>query len=100
MLEEAPQLLLDWGLGSVVVGVALGAFVGLLAFAWAKRRERREIDPVDGSPGRQIVDADRGDALRAIGRGHNGGHAAAHARWNPASGQRAVHVTLTPLESP
>ncbi len=43
VLEEAPQLLLDWGLGSVVVGVALGAFVGLLAFAWAKRRERREL---------------------------------------------------------
>lgn len=41
VLEQAPELLLDWGLGSVVVGVALGAVFGALAAWWAHRRDRR-----------------------------------------------------------
>ncbi|HQY64896.1 MAG: DUF2062 domain-containing protein [Myxococcales bacterium] len=42
VLEQAPELLLDWGLGSVVVGIALGALFGALAWRWAHRRDRRE----------------------------------------------------------
>lgn len=42
VLEQAPELLLDWGLGSVVVGTLLGALFGGLAAWWAHRRARRE----------------------------------------------------------
>ena len=41
VLEEAPSLLLDWILGSVLVGFALGLVVGWVAYMWAKWRAAR-----------------------------------------------------------
>jgi uncharacterized protein (DUF2062 family) len=42
VLEEAPTLLLDWTLGSILVGVVLGLVFGSLAYLWALRRQKRE----------------------------------------------------------
>jgi len=41
VLEQAPELMLDWTLGSVLVGGVLGVLFGLLAYLWAHRRARR-----------------------------------------------------------
>jgi uncharacterized protein len=41
VLEQAGELLLDWCLGTIPVGFALGAIMGALAFRWAERRARR-----------------------------------------------------------
>jgi uncharacterized protein (DUF2062 family) len=38
VVAQAGELLLDWCLGSVPVGAAIGALAGLLAWAWARRR--------------------------------------------------------------
>lgn len=40
VLARGPELLLDWTLGSVPVGAALGAALGGLGWALARRRER------------------------------------------------------------
>lgn len=37
-LEQAPHLLLDWCIGTFIVGIPLGAAVGLIAYAIAKRQ--------------------------------------------------------------
>ncbi len=59
-LARAPELLLDWLLGTIPVGAAIGAFFGLVAWAWAARRARRvtpprepasDRPPSSGSPG-------------------------------------------------
>ncbi len=39
--HDAPNLLVDWGIGAAVVGVVLGAALGLAAYAWARRRDAR-----------------------------------------------------------
>ncbi len=41
VLDEAPGLLLDWGLGSLLVGAGLGLVLGLLAYAWSSRKAAR-----------------------------------------------------------
>jgi uncharacterized protein (TIGR03382 family) len=38
VLEEAQTLLLDWFLGMIPIGVPFSLALGLLAFAWARRR--------------------------------------------------------------
>jgi uncharacterized protein (DUF2062 family) len=40
-LEKAPALILDWILGSIPVGIALGALLGILAFYGFRFRDRR-----------------------------------------------------------
>lgn len=40
-LEQAGALLLDWCLGTIPVGIAVGGALGLLAFALARARDRR-----------------------------------------------------------
>ena len=40
-LEQARELLLDWSLGTIPVGLAAGVAIGTLAWAWARRRDRR-----------------------------------------------------------
>jgi hypothetical protein len=40
-LEQAGQLLLDWCLGTIPVGIVIGTLVGLLGYAWAKRRDKK-----------------------------------------------------------
>lgn len=55
VLDEAPTLLLDWTLGSVLVGVVLGLVIGGLAYLWALRRLAREarenaVDPASLEP--------------------------------------------------
>lgn len=40
VLDQARELLLDWCLGTIPVGLAGGAAVGALAWAWARRRDR------------------------------------------------------------
>jgi uncharacterized protein len=42
IFTQAPELLLDWCMGTIPVGVAIGTVLGLVAFAWATRRDRRE----------------------------------------------------------
>lgn len=52
-LGRAPELLLDWCLGTIPVGGAIGACAGLLAWAWATRRARRPPPaepPTDATP--------------------------------------------------
>jgi uncharacterized protein (DUF2062 family) len=44
-VEHAGTLMLDWCLGSVPVGLALGGLCGLLGYAWAARRKRRGEAP-------------------------------------------------------
>ncbi len=53
VFRRAPELLLDWCLGTIPVGVALGAVFGLAAFAWARRRDARATPraPASGPPG-------------------------------------------------
>jgi uncharacterized protein (DUF2062 family) len=41
ILEQAEEMVLDWFLGMIPVGLPISAAIGLLAFAWARRRERR-----------------------------------------------------------
>lgn len=41
ILDQAPSLLLDWCLGTIPVGLAIGLVMGLLAYAVARRRETR-----------------------------------------------------------
>ncbi len=41
VLERAHEMLLDWCLGTIPVGVALGAVVGVAAYRWAHARERK-----------------------------------------------------------
>lgn len=40
-LEQAGQLLLDWCLGAIPVGLVIGALTGLIGLAWAIRRDKR-----------------------------------------------------------
>jgi uncharacterized protein len=40
-LVQAAQLLLDWCLGTIPVGIVIGAAVGMLGWAWAKRRDKK-----------------------------------------------------------
>lgn len=49
-LEQAPQLLLDWGIGSVIVGTVLGVLLGLLAYAWTRRRDRANARDKTAAP--------------------------------------------------
>lgn len=51
ILEKAPELLLDWCLGTIPVGVTLGLLLGGLAWAWAARRDRRRAaEEAAGAP--------------------------------------------------
>jgi uncharacterized protein (DUF2062 family) len=40
-LEQAGHLLLDWCLGTIPVGIVIGALTGLLGLAWARRRDHK-----------------------------------------------------------
>ena len=40
VLDQAAPLLLDWAIGSVIVGTALGLVFGLAAYTWSRRRDR------------------------------------------------------------
>lgn len=42
ILAKAPHLLLDWVLGWFLIGIPLAALLGLIAYAWAKRRDARD----------------------------------------------------------
>ncbi|WP_169928296.1 DUF2062 domain-containing protein [Labilithrix luteola] len=42
VLDDAPRLLLDWCLGTIPVGIAIGGALGVFAWGWAARREARE----------------------------------------------------------
>ena len=41
VLDQARELLLDWCLGAIPVGIALGLLIGAAAYAFALRRDRR-----------------------------------------------------------
>ena len=41
VLDQAPSLLLDWCLGTIPVGLAIGLVMGLLAYAVARLRDTR-----------------------------------------------------------
>ena len=41
-LEQAPHLILDWCLGTIPVGVTIGAVMGMGAYGLAHRRDRRK----------------------------------------------------------
>jgi uncharacterized protein (DUF2062 family) len=49
VLDEAPSLLLDWIVGSILVGAVMGFVVGWLAYMWAKWRaaRRRKVQADD-----------------------------------------------------
>jgi uncharacterized protein (DUF2062 family) len=52
-VEQAADLMLDWLLGCALVGCVLATLVGLLGYAWARRRgERRDaaIEPDQAGP--------------------------------------------------
>lgn len=56
IVEQAQELLLDWCLGSVPVGAALGVLLGGVAWVWAKRR-RPPTEPdelASSSPARSL----------------------------------------------
>ena len=54
-LEQAGQLLLDWCLGTIPVGIVIGALVGLLGYAWAKRRDRKlALEETTKPPEREV----------------------------------------------
>ncbi|MCL2725907.1 MAG: DUF2062 domain-containing protein [Polyangiaceae bacterium] len=44
VLDEAPNLLLDWGLGTIPIGLFLAAVLGLIAWALARRRDQRRAE--------------------------------------------------------
>jgi uncharacterized protein (DUF2062 family) len=48
-LEQAGQLLLDWCLGTIPVGIVIGALTGLLGLAWARRRDRKVVAAASAS---------------------------------------------------
>ena len=57
ILDQAPSLLLDWCLGTIPVGLAIGLVLGLLTYAVARRRETKRraaavlaerIEPAEG----------------------------------------------------
>lgn len=50
VLEKAPSLLLDWCLGTIPVGIAIGAFFGLLAWGIAALRDRRRAREAPPEP--------------------------------------------------
>ena len=43
ILGLAPKLMLDWCLGTIPVGIALGGVIGFVAYLFARRRDRREL---------------------------------------------------------
>ena len=50
VLEQAGALLLDWCLGTIPVGAAAGLALGLVAWAIARRRDRRRAATADEAP--------------------------------------------------
>ncbi|HEY8078371.1 MAG TPA: DUF2062 domain-containing protein [Labilithrix sp.] len=51
ILDEAPRLLLDWCLGTIPVGIAIGLLTALPAYAFAQRRDRRRLTrPMPAEP--------------------------------------------------
>ncbi len=42
-LSQAGELILDWCLGTIPVGIVIGALTGLLGLAWARRRDRLNL---------------------------------------------------------
>jgi uncharacterized protein (DUF2062 family) len=69
ILEQAPNLLLDWCLGTIPVGLAIAGVMGVLAWAIAHRRDVRRT-----RAGRAASDTKDGHDLRD---GSEGGHGAA-----------------------
>jgi len=66
-LEQAGTLLLDWCLGTIPVGIVIGALTGLLGLAWAWRRDKRlargdETDARGGRGGETPDVVEPGDA--------------------------------------
>jgi uncharacterized protein (DUF2062 family) len=47
---QAKELLLDWCLGTIPVGIVIGSFCGFLGWAWAVRRDRRLTPPSPAEP--------------------------------------------------
>ena len=41
IVEQEGQLFLDWGLGTIPVGIVIGALTGLLGLGWAWRRDKK-----------------------------------------------------------
>jgi uncharacterized protein (DUF2062 family) len=51
IVEKAPELLLDWCLGTLPVGIGLGVALGLVAWGWARRRDtRRAVEEPAAAP--------------------------------------------------
>ena len=51
ILGQAPHLLLDWILGWFLIGIPLSFLLGLLAYAWAKRRDARDARDAQDADG-------------------------------------------------
>lgn len=54
LFVQAKELLLDWCLGTIPVGIVIGAFCGALGWIWAVRRDRKRAlaiaEPTPPSP--------------------------------------------------
>jgi uncharacterized protein (DUF2062 family) len=50
ILDQAPTLLLDWCLGTIPVGLAVGLALGMLAYALARRRDAATPTPAAAPP--------------------------------------------------
>jgi hypothetical protein len=49
-LDRGPSLLLDWCIGAVPMGVAVGAVLGVASYAVAHRRARKAQAKAGGGP--------------------------------------------------
>lgn len=56
-LEQAGALFLDWCLGTIPVGIVIGALTGLLGLAWAWRRDKRLAREATENPPAEPVSA-------------------------------------------
>ncbi len=98
ILAQAPHLLLDWCLGTIPVGVALGIVMGLLAYAFAKRRDARRARTAAATESAPETNRDSEDAVAGA---TNAGPLASPKNELGAAGAAAASPTRpTPAELP
>lgn len=100
ILAQAPHLLLDWCLGTIPVGVALGIVMGLLAYAFAKRRDARRARTAAATDPAPETNRDSEDGDAVAGATDAGPPASPKNELGAAGAAAASPTRPTPAELP
>ncbi len=89
-LEQAGTLLLDWCLGTIPVGIVLGALLGAVAYLWQKRRLAKKALTPDAPTNVELTPAEPLGELEGAERPRNQGHPSPPEGATEPSGARSA----------